>query len=220
MAVWPFCTAQKMKVCILRISSVNVSKSAGNSTEEILNGNLHFLCSAGLQITEKCSVLFYLVIFRNTWYFQCYEANCFETFWKYLKMMIISRICWSENMLMFCYSLLCIKYRNFTLFSNTKILWKHTVFVEIRANRQQKHCVKSVCIRSYSGRHFSRIFPHSDGIRRDTAGVKCGKNADQNNSEYRHFLRSEKLGEMVLFYAVLIIGHCTKSKKFPFELTI
>ena len=25
-----------------------------------------------------------------------------------------------------------------------------------------KHCVKSVSIRSYSGPHFSRIFPHSD----------------------------------------------------------
>ena len=59
-------------------------------------------------------------------------------------------------------------------------------------------CVKSVCIRSYSGQHFSRIFPHSDWIRRDTlyfsvfsANVgKCRKNTDQNNSEYGHFLRS------------------------------
>ena len=66
------------------------------------------------------------------------------------------------------------------------------------------HCVKSVHIRSFSGPHFSLIFPHSDWIRRDTDyGVseylslfspnagKCGKNADQNNSEYGHFLRSE-----------------------------
>ena len=30
------------------------------------------------------------------------------------------------------------------------------------------HCVKSVRIRSYSGPHFSRIFSHSDWIRRDT----------------------------------------------------
>ena len=30
------------------------------------------------------------------------------------------------------------------------------------------HCVKFVRIRSYSGPHFSRIFPNSDGIRRDT----------------------------------------------------
>ena len=37
------------------------------------------------------------------------------------------------------------------------------------------HCVKRIRIRSYSGPHFSRIFPHSDWIRRDT---------DQNNSDY------------------------------------
>ena len=81
------------------------------------------------------------------------------------------------------------------------------------------HCVRSVRIRSYSGPHFSRIFPHLDWIRRDTrylcvfssnAGKcgrnadqnnsylslfspnvgKCGKNAHQDNSEYPHFLQS------------------------------
>ena len=43
---------------------------------------------------------------------------------------------------------------------------------------------------------FSRIFPYSDGIRRDTEYLsvlspnegKCGKNAEQNNSQYGHFL--------------------------------
>ena len=30
------------------------------------------------------------------------------------------------------------------------------------------HCVKSVLIRSHSGPHFSRIFPHLDWIRSDT----------------------------------------------------
>ena len=34
------------------------------------------------------------------------------------------------------------------------------------------HCVKSVRIRSYSGLHFSRIFPHSDWIRRDTEYIR------------------------------------------------
>ena len=60
------------------------------------------------------------------------------------------------------------------------------------------HCAKSVHIRSYSGPHFSRIFPHSDWIRRETKYLsvfspnagKCGKNADQNNSEYGHFIHS------------------------------
>ena len=44
-------------------------------------------------------------------------------------------------------------------------------------------CVKSVSIRRYSGPHFSRIFSHSDWIRRDTKYLsvfspnagKCGK---------------------------------------------
>ena len=39
-----------------------------------------------------------------------------------------------------------------------------------------KHCVEKVRIRNYSG---VRIFPHSDYMR---------ENADQNNSEYGHFL--------------------------------
>ena len=65
--------------------------------------------------------------------------------------------------------------------------------------RPDPHCVKSVRIRSYSGLHFSCIFPHSDWVRRDNPYLsvfspnagKCGKNADHNNSEYEH-----------LFYAV------------------
>ena len=52
-------------------------------------------------------------------------------------------------------------------------------------------------IRSYSGLYFSHIFPHSDWKRRDTPYLsvfnlnvgKCGKIADQNNSEYGQFLR-------------------------------
>ena len=38
----------------------------------------------------------------------------------------------------------------------------------VRVSFFNKHCVKKVRIRSYSGLHFSRIFPHSDWISRDT----------------------------------------------------
>ena len=63
------------------------------------------------------------------------------------------------------------------------------------------HGVKSVVIRSYSGPHFSSIFPHSEWMWRNTLYLsvfspnagKCGKNADQNNSEYGHFLCSTKI---------------------------
>ena len=59
------------------------------------------------------------------------------------------------------------------------------------------HCIKSICIRSYSGPHIPHIFTHSDWIRTDTPyhsvfspNTKCEKNSDQNNSEYGHFLSS------------------------------
>ena len=62
--------------------------------------------------------------------------------------------------------------------------------------------MKSVHIRSYSGLHFSHILPYSDWTWRDTPylsvfspnGGKYGKNVDQNNSEYGHFLRSDIFG--------------------------
>ena len=50
------------------------------------------------------------------------------------------------------------------------------------------HWVKSVRIRSYSGPRFSRIFPHSNWIR---------KNADQNNYEYGLFSRSDVLDMLI-----------------------
>ena len=61
---------------------------------------------------------------------------------------------------------------------------------------KHRHCVKRVCIRSYSSPHFSRIFPHLDWIRRDIAYIsvfspnagKCVKNTDQNDSKYGLFL--------------------------------
>ena len=68
-------------------------------------------------------------------------------------------------------------------------------------SNQIKSLRKRVRIRNYSGPHFSRIFPHSDWIRRDTEYLsvfnlnagKCGENADQNNSKYGHFSGSEYL---------------------------
>ena len=43
------------------------------------------------------------------------------------------------------------------------------------------HCVKSVCIRSYSGPYLSHIL----SVFSPNAG-KCGENAEQNNTEYGH----------------------------------
>ena len=71
--------------------------------------------------------------------------------------------------------------------------------IPVLIQKHDSHGVKRVCIRSYSGPHFSQIFTHSDWIRRDTSYLsvfsqsagKSGKIADQNNSEYELFLRSE-----------------------------
>ena len=46
------------------------------------------------------------------------------------------------------------------------------------------HCVKSVRIRRSSG-------PHFPAFRLNTYSVRMRENADQSNSEYGHFLRSE-----------------------------
>ena len=51
-------------------------------------------------------------------------------------------------------------------------LYYQTAFHEVI-----KHCVKSVRFRIYSGPYFSAF----------------GRNTDQNNSEYGHFLRSKRL---------------------------
>ena len=80
------------------------------------------------------------------------------------------------------------------------ITFSRTTFALIQI-RRLSYCVKSVRIPSYSGLHFFHIFPHSDWIRRNTGYLsvfsknsgKYGKNADQNNSKYGHFLRSVKL---------------------------
>ena len=52
----------------------------------------------------------------------------------------------------------------------------------------QNHCAKSVRILSYSGPHFPAFY--SNRIR---------ENADQNNSEYGHFLRSEYISTDATF---------------------
>ena len=53
------------------------------------------------------------------------------------------------------------------------------------------HCVKSVCIRSYSGTHFP-AFGYEDKLRIFPYSVRMRENVDQNNYEYGHFLRSVK----------------------------
>ena len=65
------------------------------------------------------------------------------------------------------------------------------------------HCVKSVRIRSYSGPHFYRIFPHSEWIRRirciSLYSVQMGENARKIQTRIRTlFMQCIKLGLMIL----------------------
>ena len=74
------------------------------------------------------------------------------------------------------------------IFRKSNNLWvtvSRVIFSFDRFADNSNHCVKCVRIQSYSGPHFPSIYPHSNWIRRDTP------NANQSNSEYGHFLRSE-----------------------------
>ena len=64
--------------------------------------------------------------------------------------------------------------------------------MEINNKIYAKHCVKRVRIWSYSGPHFSAFGLNTErySVFSPNAG-KCRKYADQNNSEYGLFLRSE-----------------------------
>ena len=75
----------------------------------------------------------------------------------------------------------------------------------------KSHCVKSALIRSYSGPHFSRIFPAFSRIPTECGAYlsvfspnagNCGKNGDQNNSEHGHFLRSFCLNVVIWLMTV------------------
>ena len=82
--------------------------------------------------------------------------------------------------------------------------WKKIKEWENKSNNLKNlNSVKSVRIRSYSGPHFSCIFPHSDWIRRDTQYLsvfcpnagKCQKNAEK--------MRTRITPNASTFYAVM-----------------
>ena len=60
----------------------------------------------------------------------------------------------------------------------------------LMSNRWDRHCVESVLIWSYSGPHFPAF----------------GLNADQNNSEYRYFLLSEKVSDTHNEFALFVLA--------------
>ena len=63
------------------------------------------------------------------------------------------------------------------------------------------HCVKSVRIRSYSGPHFPAFGLNTE---RYGCSVRMRENADENNSEYKYFLRSAGVKLITTTIATLI----------------
>ena len=86
-----------------------------------------------------------------------------------------------------------LSYWNYSFFSN--IYWPENSFFGECITDNMKfywvtHYVKSIYIRSFSGPYFPAF-----GLHTERYGVKYGKmpeNTDQKNSEYGHFLRSDK----------------------------
>ena len=54
------------------------------------------------------------------------------------------------------------KYMRATFWKYLILYDRPSMFYLTKSSTNTYHCVKSVCIRSYSTPHFSRIFPHSD----------------------------------------------------------
>ena len=63
----------------------------------------------------------------------------------------------------------------------------HRKLVDISLIMKGEHCVKSACIWSYSGPHFPVFRLNMESI--SPYSIRIRENANQNNSEYGHFLR-------------------------------
>ena len=66
---------------------------------------------------------------------------------------------------------------------------------DTRCQSNHYHCVKSVCIRSYSGSHFPAFGLNTEKYSVSSHSVQIQEYTDQNIFEYGHFLRSV-LGRM------------------------
>ena len=75
-----------------------------------------------------------------------------------------------------------------------------------QVNTGQKHCVKSVRIRSFSGPYFPRNRTEYEEITSISPySVRIRENTDQKNSEYGQFLHSEDRNVQALYR---VRGNC------------
>ena len=86
------------------------------------------------------------------------------------------------------------------LTSSFKITFEIKILVCLLVlQNKENHCVKSVCIRSYSGPHFPACRLNK---------VRMRENVDQNNSEYGHFSRNERLSCLLAYEAKMACLSC------------
>ena len=147
---------------------------------------------------------------------------------KKLKKLDMKQIDFLEDNPIFGNQILCTYYRVWSKAKRLHSLKRIKNFhysgsiVKIKINENSLHCVKSVRIRSYSGPHFSHIFPHLDWIRRGASYLsvlspnsgKRRKNTDQNNSKYWHFLCSATAANNTCQWLQRIFSWCHFSTTF------
>ena len=75
-------------------------------------------------------------------------------------------------------------------FDGQKVIKTYDQLLIKSITAQNTHCVKSVCTRSYSGRHFPASGLNTERYSMFPYSIRMRKNTDENNSEYGYFLLS------------------------------
>ena len=75
-------------------------------------------------------------------------------------------------------------------------IWRYEVaynrdFFQLTLFNSVTHYVNSILIRSYSGPHLPAFWLNTERDAISLSSVRMQENADQNNSEYGYFLRSD-----------------------------
>ena len=82
-----------------------------------------------------------------------------------------------------------------------------SIFCIDQLNLFNLHCLKSVRIRSFSGRYFSAFGLNAERHSISQYSVRMRKNMDQKNSEYGHFSHSVKLSYWVYVEEIRLVSN-------------
>ena len=122
-----------------------------------------------------------------------YVNFCQNISWKWQNLPRLAMIC-------AIWKIPAVSWRCKNLTSSFKIIFEIKILVCLLVlQNKENHCVKSVCIRSYSGPHFPACRLNK---------VRMRENVDQNNSEYGHFSRNERLSCLLAYEAKMACLSC------------